>query len=1106
MIKRYKYYHTSFSDRISIITAFMLILGICFMSAGNAFSDNLKGVRISPFKAHYYTENDGKNPGKGNDGTIKDIVSSLQFTETVARPSINFIYSDFNGINSYNFYGVWKGGMTAAADGQSVKAHFDVSKGNVSFYVNNELMEQWKDDDKTVEFSLVKGDNTIRVELHNHWHTTNFNVSFTDYPKLDRTTAVEFFKDIDFTSTKVIYLGAYEAKKDTHNEIMVTLPKSSDPVFLFLNSYRAANWVISNPHNTKVAGVGLRGDSPGSTVANISSSLVYELPASRNAYKSSYSVKAFTGKNADYAFTEYGSDNITIPDFFPTPNYAKGNHASSTLRNSGEDHSDTIPVNQFVETLVVRQKNKTVTETRVVKEPDLDGLFIEGTWNGYIDVSQTTDKSFDILHPGMQIELIIDGRSKWRGNANIPKKIYEHTFKPGRHEIMFVAHPVSDNRPAKLKISITDNAKDLKFDELATILKELGDFDPIYCGVQNSTVEDQTVDIIDNDSEKPIVLFLTSYRQVIWDFEIYNTNKLAAVVTSAKNSSEFIKNLPPKIPVYHFFQLSNTIHLTPAHGLGNINNTFKKAALQILSLTGKLPTGFTGAKQAKTITVPEIMLDREQYLKIGLADVSPDYNIFIEYPKKIDIVFNPVPTRYIDYSSRSTPKRTKKLEPEVQRNSWAEPLGATEDIPTNAFRAYYFDIFNSGQPKFVGIVEDVSINSTRTANVDEYGIIPENFGAFWIGNIALDEDKEMEINIDQGHATTRVLIDNKEVKDRKISLKKGLHKIEIEHVNNWQSYGFSFSLNEPQTLLAYEELKEQLGNILPRRIHTTYVGVYDSKSGDNSITLDIKNVGKPIFLILASSHSVNWVIDGSGAKDIKALLISSMRSKSKIKGNVNQGIPKFYFPMSNYTYQLESKCECQSRYYCPSRDLFDTMDYIATITGRKINSFTGNYNAKSFLVPETNIDKKQFKILKKEAKDNLLAQSKCEGPEFTPQYLKRKQRKQITEHDSAQQALKYMESILDNKFEEFIQFMEPRKRKAKADGIKQRFLFQHNYYAGYDPSIAYHLIDEKMYEKIITNKTKLTIPLVLKRKNLKDYYINFHMNKVRDRWVVSRME
>ena len=63
--------------------------------------------------------------------------------------------------------------------------------------------------------------------------------------------------------------------------------------------------------------------------------------------------------------------------------------------------------------------------------------------------------------------------------------------------------------------------------------------------------------------------------------------------------------------------------------------------MQILALTGKLPSGFSGTNQTDTIAVPELILDREKYRYIGFADVLPDYNIFIEYPKKIDVVFNP---------------------------------------------------------------------------------------------------------------------------------------------------------------------------------------------------------------------------------------------------------------------------------------------------------------------------------------------------------------------------------------------------------------------------------------------------------------------------------
>lgn len=1093
-----------------------------YVKTENIENKETENIRIGQFKAYYYSENDGKSPGKGNDGTIRDIAVKLQFTELVKRPSINFSYSDFNGIDSYNFYGAWEGTIHALGEGQSVKAHFDVSWGDVSFYVNDSLVEKWRNDSKIVQFKLNKGDNKIRVELHNHWHTTSFNVSFTAYQKLDRSEALEVFKNIDFTSTKAVYLGAYESRANApgnnYNEILVSLPNSYTPIFIFLNSFRAVNWVINNPHNVKIAGVALRGRSPGSTVAMPSIAPIYELATSENAYKSSYDIQAFIGKNADYAFTEYAVNNIIVPDFFQAKanDVPLKNNSVSSSEHSKSEPTDKYPVNSFVESLLVRQQGNSVTTTRVVKEPALDGTFIKGSWKGYFDVSQQTDKTFKIIRQGIRVELIIDGRSVWRGGSDSRDKIYQYTFKPGRHEVMFVAYPEAEYRPVKFNASITDNAKELKYDELTNRLKELGDFDSIYCGVKKNISPTQPVDIILKRSEKPVVLFLTSYQQVIWDFKDSNTDNLAAIVTSSKSASS-VKNLPPHIPIYHFFRLSNAVNFIPLSKRGisiNIDNTFKQAALQILALTGKFPVGFGGLELGNRIVVPEIMLDREKYRQIGFADVSPDYNIFIEYPRKIDVVFNPVTTKYIDPNSSSKSIRSKQIKPEVQRESWAKPLGATEDIPTGSFKAYYFDIFNPGQPKFSGIVEDVAVNSsgevkknsTGSAIVYPHGIIPENFGAFWIGNIALEKDKEMEINVDQGNSATRILIDDEVVTGRTISLKKGLHKVEIEHVNNWHTYDFSFSLSEPQPLLAYEELKEQLESILPRRVHTAYVGVYDSKSYDNSITLEVQKLGKPIFLILASSKAINWVIKGPGAKDVKALLVSSGKSKSKVKGHIKQDTSIFYFPMWN-TYQLESKCECQGRYYCSSKDLFDTIDYIATVTGLTLNSFTGDYNAKSFIVPEIIIDKEQLKALSKVAEENLQAQSRCEGPEFSPQYLSDKQKKQIDDHLAVQTAIKIMESIRDNKFDEYVQLGDPKRLKfTSVDGIKKVLLLQHNAFAGYDPSVAYHMVDKKMYENIAANKEKLVIPLVLKKKNLKDYYVKAHMNKAGERWVVSYIE
>ncbi len=99
-----------------------------------------------------------------------------------------------------------------------------------------------------------------------------------------------------------------------------------------------------------------------------------------------------------------------------------------------------------------------------------------------------------------------------------------------------------------------------------------------------------------------------------------------------------------------------------------------------------------------------------------------------------------------------------------------------------------------------------------------------------------------------------------------------------------------------------------------------------------------------------------------------------------------------------------------------------------------------------------------------------------------------------------------MELIRDNRFDEYIRFVEPRGLKSNPDAIRNWFLSRHNHFAGLHPSIAYHLIDKEMYEKITADKTKLTIPLVLKRKNLKDTYIEVQMNKEGDRWFVSYIQ
>lgn len=290
-------------------------------------------------------------------------------------------------------------------------------------------------------------------------------------------------------------------------------------------------------------------------------------------------------------------------------------------------------------------------------------------------------------------------------------------------------------------------------------------------------------------------------------------------------------------------------------------------------------------------------------------------------------------------------------------------------------------------------------------------------------------------------------------------------------------------------------------------MHTAYVGVHDSKSKDNSIHLQVDDVGKPIFLILTSYKAIKWVIEGPGAKDISAVLVSSMRSRSQLKGEMKNNLPIYYFPLRKFTYALESKCECQgSNYYCPSKDLFDTIDQIELLTGQTMSSFTGSYGGEDFTVPQTLLNRKQVSALKHMAKENRIAQEKCEGPDFSPQLLKNDQLQQLKDHSAVQYALAALESVQENRYEDFTQLLQPGQKNRYPDDIREMFLYKHNNYAGYEPAIAWHLIDSNMYQAIAANKKQVTIPVVLKRNQHKDVYIKVYLRQAGDRWFVSSIQ
>lgn len=271
---------------------------------------------VQPFTAKYYVEEDGSNPGEGTDGSDPLIVPLLKHTETVTRPAVAYPYAYEFEIDSYNLYAQWVGEIIIHEE-TNLSASFDVSWSDVSFYIDDTLISKWANSNKIIPLSLDVGSHSLRIEYHNHWHTTGFNVSFTNYTKTD--VSEDISSKIN-DSTQISYIVTYEVDDSTsrYNEAEITLPQSDRPQLLFLSSSDAINWVLKNPYNTELQGIVFNSYGPGTTVSNTGNAFILEASdLSRDRADLSQAradIVSMTGREPDYIFNEYSMVNIEIPD------------------------------------------------------------------------------------------------------------------------------------------------------------------------------------------------------------------------------------------------------------------------------------------------------------------------------------------------------------------------------------------------------------------------------------------------------------------------------------------------------------------------------------------------------------------------------------------------------------------------------------------------------------------------------------------------------------------------------------------------------------------------------------------------------------------------
>ena len=278
-------------DQISICKS-----GICAIASDD---EKPEPIQKGKYKASYYNG--------------KKFVAS----EVVDAISIHYPYNEFRGIPSESFHATWETDIEAKEDTTLILS-VSVSWSDVSIYVDDDPLTSWSNNSKEQPIKISKGSHRVKIEYTNHWHTVNFNASFETYPKLTMGDAIQQITPLLSSSTKTLYVGAYESK-NIYNEVVVKIKRSKVPVVLFLGSYEAIRWKIENPQNTIIKAVFFDSYDPGSAVSiSDSKTKVFKLQGVPYAYEHFEAARSFiqrvSGVIPSYTYGEYGLTQVEIPE------------------------------------------------------------------------------------------------------------------------------------------------------------------------------------------------------------------------------------------------------------------------------------------------------------------------------------------------------------------------------------------------------------------------------------------------------------------------------------------------------------------------------------------------------------------------------------------------------------------------------------------------------------------------------------------------------------------------------------------------------------------------------------------------------------------------
>ena len=118
----------------------------------------------------------------------------------------------------------------------------------------------------------------------------------------------------------------------------------------------------------------------------------------------------------------------------------------------------------------------------------------------------------------------------------------------------------------------------------------------------------------------------------------------------------------------------------------------------------------------------------------------------------------------------------------------------------------------------------------------------------------------------------------------------GVHKLEVEYVNNWHTTEFNVDISSEQTYLEASEIRARLGEALPADVTLYYAGVYESSAQDMSIVLNLEHTQGAVALVLSSYSPVRWHLSNPFGVDVRAVVYGAYKPGSRLDGDLPESL------------------------------------------------------------------------------------------------------------------------------------------------------------------------------------------------------------------------